>query len=51
VNAVTSSYLSILKNSNVVPELLLTGVCGRNAVPELLFWQLRRHYVAVAEGV
>jgi len=41
----------ILKNRNVVPELLLTGVSDRNVVPELLAWQLQRDYVAVAEGV
>jgi hypothetical protein len=40
----------ILKNRNVVPELLLTGVSGRYAVPELLLLQLQRDYVAVAEG-
>jgi len=38
----------ILKNSNVVPELLLTGVFDRYVVPELLACQLLRNYVAVA---
>jgi hypothetical protein len=40
-----------LRNRNAVPELLLTGVSGRDVVPKLLAWQLLRDYVAVAEGV
>jgi hypothetical protein len=39
-----------LKINNVVPELLLTGVSGRDVAPELLCWQLLKDYVAVAEG-
>jgi len=39
----------ILKNSNVVPQLLLTGISGRHVVPELLACQLQRDYVALAE--
>jgi hypothetical protein len=40
----------ILKNRNVGPELLLTGISGRNVVPELLPPQPQRDYVAVADG-
>jgi hypothetical protein len=40
-----------LKNRNVVPALLLTGVSDRNVVPELLPPQLQRDFVAVADGV
>jgi hypothetical protein len=40
----------ILKNHNVVPELLLIGVWGRYVVPELLLPQLQQDYVAVAGG-
>jgi len=39
-----------LKNRNVVPLLLLTGVSGRYAVPALLFPQQRRNFVVVADG-
>ena len=41
----------ILKNRNVVSELLLTGVFDRDVVPESLAWQLLRDDVAVAQGV
>ena len=39
-----------MKNRNVVPKLLLTGVFDRDVVPKLLSWQLHRDYVAVAKG-
>jgi hypothetical protein len=38
-------------SSYAVPELLLTGVFGRDVAPALLSWQLQQDYVAVAEGV
>jgi len=39
-----------LKNRNVVPQLLLTGVFGRYVVPELLLPQQRWADVVVADG-
>jgi hypothetical protein len=39
-----------LKNRDVVPVLLLSGVSGRYAVPELLLPQQLRNFVVVADG-